>query len=261
MKVLIFGLPGSGKTTLADYLADLLGDRAVRINADAVRKECDDWDFSIKGRERQLQRMRILAEKASNKGKIAITDFICPLEEYRELFDADFTVFVDTVTECEYEDTNTIFQRPDVYELGTIDYQVTNHRDDYDAREIMWELLDKDFDVRKPTAQVLGRFQPWHNGHQALFDRALEKEGQVAIMVRDSEQNDDNPFHVLDVCQHLRLHLAEYAGKVRIFAAPNITRISYGRDVGYEIEQEHFDKAIEDISATKIREVMQQIKD
>lgn len=251
MKVLIYGLSGSGKTTLAKYLVELLGDRAEHINADEVREEVNDWDFSKAGRERQLQRMRILAEQAHEKGKIAIADFICPFEEYRDLFEADYEVFVDTVEECEYEDTNQMFEAP-----LTPDYVVNEHRDDYDAREIVWELLDNEFDTRAPTAQVLGRFQPWHDGHQTLFERALEKEGQVALMVRDMEQDDDNPFHILDVCQNLRLHLAEYAGKVRIFAAPNITRISYGRDVGYAIEQETFGKAIEDISATKIRQMM-----
>jgi len=262
MKVLIFGLPGSGKTYLANELMKLLGDRAEWINADDVRKECDDWDFSKEGRERQLQRMRILAEAVVDKGKIAICDFVCPLNEYRELFDADFTIFVDTIDESRFEDTNKLFQRPPSRDYpGAADYTVTEHREDYDAREIVWDLVDDKFDVRAPTAQMLGRFQPWHNGHQALFDRLLEKEGQVAIMVRDQAQDDDNPFHVLDVCQHLRLHLAEYAGKVRIFAAPNITRIGYGRDVGYAIEQEHFDAEIEEISATKIREIMRNADD
>lgn len=253
MKVLIYGLPGSGKTTLAKYLVDLIGDRAEWINADAVREEVNDWDFSLAGRERQLQRMRILTEQAHEKGKIAIADFICPLDEYRDLFDADYEIWVNTIEEGRFDDTNKMFEPP----AAMPDYTVTEHRDDYDAREIVWELLDSEFDTRAPTAQMLGRFQPWHNGHQALFERALEKEGQVALMVRDMEQDDDNPYHVLDVCQNLRLHLAEYAGKVRIFAAPNITRISYGRDVGYTIEQERFEKPIENISATHIRRMMQ----
>jgi hypothetical protein len=218
MKVLIYGLSGSGKTTLAKYLVELLGDRAEHINADAVREECNDWDFSKAGRERQLQRMRILTEQAHEKGKIAIADFICPFEEYRELFDADYEIWVNTIDECKYEDTNQMFE-----DSFSADYVVKQHRDDYDAREIVWELLDSEFDTRAPTAQMLGIFQPWTDRDQAIFLGDLERVGQVALMVRDVERTEEHPHHVLDVCQHLRLTLAEYAGKVRIYAAPNIT--------------------------------------
>ena len=218
MKVLIYGLSGSGKTTLAKYLVELLGDRAEHINADDVRKEVNDWDFSKAGRERQLQRMRILTEQAHEKGKIAIADFICPFEEYRELFNADYEIWVNTIDECQYEDTNQRFE-----DTLSADYVVKQHRDDYDAREIVWELVDREFDTRAPTAQMLGIFQPWTEDDQATFDTHIEETGQVALMVRDVEQTAEHPHHVLDVCQHLRLTLAKYAGKVRIFAAPNIT--------------------------------------
>jgi adenylylsulfate kinase len=218
MKVLIYGLSGAGKTTLAKYLVEILGDRAEHINADAVREECNDWDFSKEGRERQLQRMRILTEQASDRGKIAIADFICPFEEYRELFDADYEIWVNTITECQYEDTNQMFE-----DSFSVDYVVKQHRDDYDAREIAWELLDSEFDTRAETAQMLGIFQPWTEDDQYLFEDYIKEVGQVALMVRDVEQTEEHPHHVLDVCQHLRLTLAEYAGKVRIFAAPNIT--------------------------------------
>lgn len=219
MKVLIFGLPGSGKTTLAKYLVEMLGDRAEWINADAVRKEVNDWDFSVEGRERQLQRMRILTEQAHEKGKIVITDFICPLEAYRELFEADYEIFMDTIEEGRYEDTNQLFERPEVIP----NYVVQEMRDDYDAREIMWALLDHEFDTRADTAQMLDIYQPWTEDNMAEFESLIEEVGQVALMVRDVEQTDEHPHHVLDVCQQLRLTLAEYAGKVRIFAAPNIT--------------------------------------
>lgn len=112
MKVLIFGLPDSGKTYMAEKLLELLGDKAEWHNADNIRKECNDWDFSKAGRERQLQRMRILAQQTEDKGKIALCDFICPLESYRELFEADYTIFIDTIKEGKYDDTNKLFQRP-----------------------------------------------------------------------------------------------------------------------------------------------------
>lgn len=250
MKVLIFGLPGSGKTYLAQELLKLLGDKAEWHNADVVRKEHDDWDFSDAGRERQLERMKALAHKTVHNGKIALCDFICPTNELRESFGADYWIHINTIEESRFEDTNKLFEHP----LLPVDYEVTEHREDYDAREIIWDLLDHTFDTRAPTAQMLGRYQPWHDGHQALFERAIEKEGQVAVMVRDMNEDENNPNHVLYTCSLLRQQLAQYAGKVRIFAAPNITRISYGRDVGYKIEQEHFDEEIESISATEIRE-------
>ena len=250
MKVLIFGLPGSGKTYLATELIKLLGDRAEWHNADNIRKECNDWDFSVAGRERQLQRMLVLAQKTEDKGKIAVCDFICPLNEYREKFNDAYQIWVNTIDEGRFDDTNKLFEAPN----WPVSYEVSEHREDYDAREIIWDLLDHTFDSRAPTAQMLGRYQPWHDGHQALFERAMEKEGQVAIMVRDMNEDVNNPNHVLYTCNMLRQQLAQYAGKVRIFAAPNITRISYGRDVGYVIEQEYFDKEIENISATEIRQ-------
>lgn len=221
MKVLIFGLPGSGKTTLAMHLLELLGDRAEWHNADNIRKECNDWDFSVAGRERQLQRMLVLAQKTEDKGKIAVCDFICPLNEYRDKFDDAYQIWVNTIEEGRYDDTNKLFESP----RYPVSYEVSEHREDYDAREIIWDLIDQEFDSRAPTAQMLGRFQTWDEDDQIMFDEAMDKVGQVALTVRDMNEDTDNPYHVLYVCNKLRQELAQYAGKVRIFAAPNITRI------------------------------------
>lgn len=142
MKVLIFGLPGSGKTYLAEKIMDILGDKAEWVNADAVRTECDDWDFSKRGRERQNQRMRILADQIDEKGKVAICDFICPLETGRQAFDADLEVFVDTIEKGRYDDTNRLFQRPDysMYDCLVPNHSVKQKRDDVDAKIIAAQI-------------------------------------------------------------------------------------------------------------------------
>ena len=111
---------------------------------------------------------------------------------------------------------------------------------------------------KQPTTQMLGRFQPFHDGHKALFERALAKHGQVAILVRDMPLTDDNPWQVDKICENIEILLAEYAGKFRCYPVPNIMNITYGRDVGYKVEQETFDADIEDISATKIRKQMKE---
>lgn len=134
MKILIFGLPGSGKTTLASPFADLIG--GVHLNADAIRKHYDDWDFTPEGRIRQAQRMRHLADGVVMAGKIAIADFVCPTEEARQAFDPDFTVWMDTIKEGRFEDTNRIFQNP-----PKCDYHVAEWFDD--THEQLFKVVGK----------------------------------------------------------------------------------------------------------------------
>ena len=122
------------------------------------------------------------------------------------------------------------------------------------------------FDWKKPTVQMLGRWQPWHDGHQALFKRCIKKTGQVIIQVRDisdslnADDNKHNPFDWETVCNNIENGLLK-DGFVRgedyqIMLVPNIVNISYGRKVGYKIEEETFKKSITDISATKIRKML-----
>ena len=112
--ILIMGLPGSGKTTLADELAKII--EAKRLNADEIRKAANDWDFSKEGRVRQAKRMADLAKKIKSEGYYVVADFICPTPEARSLFPADFIVWVDTIKKGRFEDTNQMFVKPDKYD-------------------------------------------------------------------------------------------------------------------------------------------------
>ena len=113
--ILVMGLPGAGKTTLADELAPKL--KAKRLNADEVRKEANDWDFSEEGRKRQAKRMADFALKLKNQGNYVVADFICPTPDARSLFPADFVIWVDTIKEGWFDDTNQMFVKPEKYDF------------------------------------------------------------------------------------------------------------------------------------------------
>tara|TARA_B100001123_G_scaffold332325_1_gene374908 strand:- start:251 stop:655 length:405 start_codon:yes stop_codon:yes gene_type:complete len=115
MKILIMGLPGSGKTTLASKLVPLLN--AKWINNDKVRKEANDWDFSEEGRVRQAKRMADYAEKYNKDGQHVIADFICPTPEARKLFNPDYIVWMDTINKGRFEDTNKMFVKPEKFDF------------------------------------------------------------------------------------------------------------------------------------------------
>ena len=114
-KILIMGLPGSGKTTLASELVPLL--KAKWINNDKVRRAVNDWDFSEEGRSRQAKRMADLAEKEKREGNYVVCDFICPTPKARELFNADFIIWVDTIKKGRFDDTNAMFVKPEKFDF------------------------------------------------------------------------------------------------------------------------------------------------
>ena len=112
--ILIMGLPGAGKTTLANELAKLI--ESKRLNADEIRRAANDWDFSEEGRKRQAKRMADAAIKLKNEGNNVIADFICPTPEARKLFPADYIVWVDTIKKGRFEDTNQMFVKPEKFD-------------------------------------------------------------------------------------------------------------------------------------------------
>ena len=114
-KILIMGLPGAGKTFLAKRLHPYL--KAVWLNNDEVRKKAKDWDFSSEGRDRQTKRMKYLAQKALNKGKHVIADFVCPTSKTRKAFNADIVIWLDTIKKGRFEDTNKMFVKPKKFDF------------------------------------------------------------------------------------------------------------------------------------------------
>lgn len=275
-RILIMGLPGAGKTYFAERLKKYLEDFSTAdqmpserlmhlelppthwsakvdwFNADEIRKRYNDWDFSKEGRIRQSIRMFDFAVKCS--GDFVICDFVAPLPEMRHNFKADWTIWIDTIDSGRYEDTNKAFVPPDVY-----DFRITEQNAERWVEFVGQHILDNrrrpTFNWQKETVQMLGRWQPWHPGHRALFERAIAKTGQVVIQIRDCQGwQGSNPFAIEQVKSFIRRDLDPlYQGQYEIQVVPNIVNITYGRDVGYKIEQETFDEATHSISATKIR--------
>tara|TARA_B100000676_G_scaffold308646_1_gene370036 strand:- start:347 stop:757 length:411 start_codon:yes stop_codon:yes gene_type:complete len=122
--ILVMGLPGAGKTTLAIELAPKLN--AKRLNADEVRKAANDWDFSVEGRKRQAKRMAEMALKLKKEGNYVVADFVCPTPEARNLFPADYIVWVDTIKKGRFEDTNQMFIKPEKFDFHVTSQDAKN---------------------------------------------------------------------------------------------------------------------------------------
>ena len=250
MKILIMGLPDAGKTTLASKLVPLI--KAKWLSADKVRKEADDWDFSNEGRKRQAKRMANFADKYKQQGYHVVADFICPTPEARKLFNPDYIVWVDTIKKGKFEDTNEMFVKPEKY-----NFHVTKKNAELYALQISDQIVEYKWDNKKPTAQMLGRWQPFHDGHYALFEEIVKKTGQVCIQVRDVKGVDDNPFDFETVKSRITEKLqSKYKNRFKVILVPNVTNICYGRGVGYKIEEIALSEEIHKISATKIRKTM-----
>lgn len=242
MIIQIIGLPGSGKTTLAKELADRLD--AVHFNADEVRSDLNsDLGFTNEDRIEQARRMGALARLTSGQGFTTIVDFVCPTKETRSAFGfAHWVIWVDRIKEGRFEDTNSIWEDPENY-----DVKIDNGMTVEEEANYIIDELGENIDYRKPTALMVGRFQPWHEGHEALYQEALKRTGQVLIGIRNTyKTSEKDPMTVREVRNTMP------KGRM-VKMLPNITHIVYGRDVGYKIEQVSLGQDIESISATQKR--------
>jgi hypothetical protein len=273
-RILIMGLPGSGKTMLAGALKKYLEENGTYtnlnaemlpvtglnttvtwFNADDVRRKHNDWDFSNEGRIRQSIRMLQFAMDSSTD--YVICDFVAPLVEMRNNFKADWTIWMDTIEAGRFEDTNKLFVPPEVY-----DFRITEQACEKWAEFIGTHIIENrrrpTLNWQKETVQQLGRWQPWHAGHRALFERLIQRTGQVVIQIRDCQGwQDSNPFEIEKVKNYIKRDLDPlYQGQYEIQVVPNIVHIGYGRGVGYTMEEEKFDESITSISGTAIRKSM-----
>lgn len=137
MKILVFGLPGSGKTWLAERLQRSLN--CSWFNADEIRKMANDWEFSEDARLRQATRMKNIADFEKQRGATVICDFVCPTQKTREIFDADITIFMDTIESGRFEDTNRVFETPEYLNSG-VDFRVVRFLTDSEIESIATDI-------------------------------------------------------------------------------------------------------------------------
>lgn len=250
-KILIMGLPGAGKTTLAAALTPRLS--AVHFNADEVRHHVNrDLGFAEADRVEHARRMGWLCDQVVKAGGFAIADFICPTPAARAAFaegGAPFVVWIDRIKQGRFEDTNRMFVPPERYDVRVEPEGAPEYWAEQVARRVR-----PVFDSKKPTALFIGRYQPFHDGHKALILEGLKRVGQVCIAVRDTQGTDaKNPLPFAEVRARIEHALRQHEGRFEVIQIPNISHVFYGRDVGYVVERIELDGQTEAISATEYR--------
>ena len=248
MIIQIIGLPGSGKTELAKSLKERIN--AIHLNADEVRSTVNsDLGFTAEDRIEQARRLGAMARLISNQGIApVVVDFVCPTDATREAFGkADILIFMDTIQKGRFEDTNKIFVAP-----KTFDLMFSNHeKNPYEKASLVISLFEL-HDWSAPTTLMLGRYQPWHEGHHALYVEAGKRTGQVLLGVRNTyNTSEKDPLTFDQVKEYIAKD--EFMNGSMVLRLPNITNIVYGRDVGYKIEQVDLGADIHVISATEKR--------
>jgi hypothetical protein len=246
----IIGLPGSGKTELAKALKERIN--AIHLNADEVRATVNsDLGFTAEDRIEQARRMGEMARLVAKQGVApVIVDFVCPTELTRAAFGKpDILVWVDRIKQGRFEDTNKMWEDPDNFDARIpADYTVEQEVD----------YIIKKFNLHDwsaPTTLMLGRYQPWHEGHHALYKEAGKRTDQVLLGVRNTyNTSEKDPLKFDQVKEYIAKD--EFMDGALVLRLPNITNIVYGRDVGYKIEQVDLGADIHAISATQKRKEM-----
>ena len=244
MIIQIIGQAGSGKTALAIELADRIN--GIHINADKVRADLNqDLSFTIEDRIENARRLGALARLLDEQGQVVVVDFICPTKETRDAFGVpDYLIWVNRIKEGRFVDTNKMWEDPIKFDLEIL----TGMSITEEAELVIFHCGL--YDWRKPTTLMLGRYQPWHEGHQALLEKAHERTKQVVVGVRDTQgTSEKDPLPYDEVAKRIVLSVP----RAFVVKFPNITNIVYGRDVGYKIEQVDLGADIHAISATQKR--------
>jgi len=250
MIIQIIGLPGSGKTELAKALKERIN--AIHLNADEVRATVNsDLGFSPEDRIEQARRMGDMARLISKQGVApVIVDFVCPTDLTRAAFGKpDILVWVDRIESGRFEDTNKMWEDPDYCDIR-IPAGMTIEEE---ADLIITACQLHDWSA--PTTLMLGRYQPWHEGHHALYKEAGKRTDQVLLGVRNTyNTSEKDPLKFDQVKEYIAKD--EFMDGALVLRLPNITNIVYGRDVGYKIEQVDLGADIHAISATQKRKEM-----
>jgi adenylylsulfate kinase len=245
----IIGLPGSGKTTLAKELASRIN--AIHLNADEVRSDLNkDLGFTKEDRVEHSRRLGALSRLLDSQGHHVVVDFINPTSETREAFGkVDKVIWRNRKPTRDYPDTTAMWELP-----LNVDLMFDDLIESQDAARL--SIVDFQLhDWREPTTLMLGRYQPWHEGHHALYKEAGNRTKQVLLGVRDTyKTSEKDPLNFNEVKSYIDKD--PIMEKALVLKLPNITNIVYGRDVGYKIEQIDLGADIHAISATEKRKQM-----
>ena len=201
--------------------------------------------FTLEDRIEQARRMGALARLLNNQGYSVVVDFVCPTEQTREAFGhADRIIWMSRIEKGRFEDTNILWQDPIKYDLKINDKLTVEQELDY----VIYKFGL--FNWKEPTTLMLGRYQPWHEGHSALYREGHLRTSQVVIGVRDTYLTSEKDPLTFD---QVKDNILSSENNSFIIKMPNITNIIYGRDVGYKIEKIDLSPEIESISATQKR--------